>query len=149
MGDDLRCPVCGSTELQNNGDIVTCAQCGTEIELPTWVCPECGATNQPGTSICSYCGHAFDLVGSVIHTRLMTPAARLELVRQRAGTLKQEAEAASEERMRRMWEEEEERRARLAQARAERARQEQRMLIGTIIFAAVMFLCVLLYVLLR
>ncbi|MBC7226146.1 MAG: zinc ribbon domain-containing protein [Thermoflexales bacterium] len=151
MGDEVaafRCSGCGSTLLIPNPDgTLTCAYCGTTYEITGRACPECGAVNPPEAEHCIRCGRVLDLVGLILQSRLQTTRERLEQVRAEAARLKEESEAASQERLRRWWAEEEERRRALAAAQAERDRQERMLLTGALVFAAIVILGILIYLL--
>ncbi|MGB9776564.1 MAG: zinc ribbon domain-containing protein [Anaerolineae bacterium] len=144
----FRCSGCGSTMLIPNPDgTLTCAYCGTTYEITGRTCPACGAVNPPDRTHCTRCGRVLDLVGFILQSRLQTTRERLEQVRAEAARLKEESEAASQERLRKWWAEEEERRRALAAAQAERDRQERRLLTGALAFAAVVILGILIYLL--
>lgn len=145
----FRCSGCGSTMLIPNPDgMLTCAYCGKTYEITGRTCSECGAVNPPETEYCIRCGRVLDLVGFILQSRLQaTPRERLEPVRAEAARLHEELEAASQERLRKWWAEEEERRRALAAAQAERDRQERRLLTGALVFAAVVILGILIYLL--
>ncbi len=146
--DAFRCSGCGSTLLIPNPDgTLTCAYCGTTYEITGRTCPDCGAINPPEAERCTSCGRLLDLVGFILQSRLQTTRERLEQVRAEAARLKEESEAASQERLRRWWAEEEERRRALAAAQAERDRQERMLLTGALVFAAVVILGILIYLL--
>jgi len=142
----FRCSGCGSTMLIPNPDgTLTCAYCGTTYEVTGRTCPNCGAVNPPEAEHCARCGRVLDLVGFILQSRLQTTTReRLEQIRAEAARLKAESEAASQERLRRWWAEEERRRA-LAAAQAERDRQERMLLTGALVFAAVVILGILIY----
>lgn len=147
----FRCTVCGSTSLISNPDgTLTCTRCGADHEIVGRQCPACSTTNPPEAEYCERCGRILDLVGFVL--RRCWPTAtqeRLERFRTEVARLKEETEAASQERLRRWWAEEEERRRALAAAQAERDRQERRLLLGTLVFGVIVLLGILLYVILR
>jgi hypothetical protein len=143
-----RCPTCGSTALQPGPEgTLTCVRCGTVCEVAQPTCPECGAANPPGAERCHACDRLLDLVGFVLRARLQGPSQRLEQDRQRAAALKQEAEAASQDRMRQWWEQEEERRRAVALAQVEQKRQEQRLLAVAMAIAFVVLTGVVIYLL--
>lgn len=98
----FRCLGCGSTLLiPNPNGTLTCAYCGTTYEITGRTCPECGAINPPGTEYCTRCERALDLVGFILQSRLQaTTREHLEQVRAEAARLKEESEAASQERLR-------------------------------------------------
>ncbi len=145
----FRCSGCGSALLMPNPDgTLTCAYCGTTYEITGRTCTRCGAINPPEAEHCVRCGSVLDLVGFILQSRLQTTTQeRLEQIRAEASRLKEEAEAASQERLRRWWAAEEERRRALAAAQAERDRQERMLLIGALILAAVVILGILIYLL--
>lgn len=142
----FRCSGCGSTLLIPNPDgTLTCAYWGTTYEITGRTCPNCGAVNPPEAEHCVHCGRVLDLVGFILPSRLQTTTReRLEQIRAAATRLKEESEAASQERLRH-WRAEEERRRALAAAQAERDRQERRLLLGALLFAAVVILGILIY----
>lgn len=143
----FRCTECRSTSLISNPDgTLTCLRCGADYEIVGRQCPGCGTTNPPEAEYCERCGRLLDLVGFVL--RRCWPVAtqeRLERFRAEVARLKEETEAASQERLRRWWAEEEERRRALAAAQAERDRQERQLLIGALVFGAVILLGILIY----
>lgn len=131
--------------IPNPDGTLTCAYCGTTYEVTGRTCPNCGAVNPPEAEHCARCGRVLDLVGFILQSRLQTTTReRLEQIRAEAARLKAESEAASQERLRRWWAEEERRRA-LAAAQAERDRQERMLLTGALVFAAVVILGILIY----
>ncbi len=145
----FRCTGCGSTLLIPNPDgTLTCAYCGTTYEITGRTCPQCGAVNPSEAEHCIRCGRVLDLVGFVLRSRLQaTTRDRLEQIRAEAARLKEESEAASQKRLREWWALEEERRRALAAAQAERDRQERMLLTGAVVFAAVVLLGILIYLL--
>lgn len=147
----FRCAECESTSLITNPDgTLTCVRCGADYEIVGRHCSACGTTNPPEAEYCEHCGRLLDLVGFILQR--CWPVAtqeRLERFRTEVARLKEETEAASQERLRRWWAEEEERRRALAAAQAERDRQERRLLLGALVFGAVVLLGILLYVILR
>lgn len=144
----LCCPTCGSRALEpDEKGTLTCARCGSVCEVTGRICPECGSANAPGTERCAQCGHALDLVGFVLRTRLLGSADRLQRIRRQAEAFRQEAEAASQERLGLWWAQEEERRRALARAQAERDRQERMVLAGALIFAAAVLIGLLVHLL--
>lgn len=145
----FRCLGCGSTLLIPDPDgTLTCAYCGTTYEITGRTCSNCGAINPPEAEHCIRCGRVLDLVGFILQSRLQTTTReRLEQVRAEAARLKEESEAASQKRLREWWALEEERRRALAAAQAERDRQERMLLTGALVFAAVVILGILIYLL--
>ncbi len=147
--DAFRCSGCGSAMLIPDPDgTLTCAYCGTTYEITGRTCPECGAVNPPEAERCIRCGKVLDLVGFILQSRWQTTTREhLEQVRAEAARLKEESEAASQRRLREWWAMEEERRRALAAAQAERDRQERMLLTGALVFAAVVILGILIYLL--
>lgn len=147
----FRCTECGSTTLFSNPDgTLTCVNCGADFEIVGRVCPHCGVTNPPEAESCERCGRLLDLVGFILQRCWPTATReRLERFRAEVARLTEETETASQERLRRWWAEEEERRRALAAAQVERDRQERRLLLGALIFGALVLLGILLYVLLQ
>lgn len=145
----FRCSGCGSTLLIPDPDgTLTCAYCGTTYEITGRTCSDCGAINPPEAKHCIRCGRVLDLVGFILQSRLQTTTReRLEQVRAEAARLKEESEAASQKRLREWWALEEERQRALAAAQAERDRQERMLLTGALVFAAVVILGILIYLL--
>ncbi|MCS7179210.1 MAG: hypothetical protein RML46_10565 [Anaerolineae bacterium] len=143
------CSECGSALLVPDPEgTLTCAHCGVTCEITGRTCLRCGAVNPLEAEHCTQCGQVMDLVGFILQSRLQTTAReRLEKMRAAAARLKEDAEIASQERLRRWWAEEEERRRTLAAAQAERDRQERMLLRWAMIFAAGVILAILIYLL--
>jgi len=146
----FRCSSCGSAQLIPNPDgTLTCAYCGVTYEITGRTCAHYGAVNPPEAEYCTRCGRVMDLVGFILQSHFRTSTReRLERARVEAARLKAESEAASQERLQRWWAEEEERRRALAAARAERERQERALLTGALVFAAIVVLGIITYLLL-
>ncbi len=144
---DFRCPTCGSRALTPNPDgSLTCARCGGVCEPASRVCPDCGAANPPEVERCIACGCLLNLVDLILEARLVPPGRRLEQAKLQAETVKEELEAASQERLQRWWEEEAERRRAMARAQMERDRQERQLILGAVIFAVLVMAAILIYV---
>ncbi|MBN1954594.1 MAG: zinc ribbon domain-containing protein [Anaerolineae bacterium] len=144
---ELLCPSCGESALvPHPGGGLVCPQCDATYEMEDQRCPVCGADNPPTAKYCNSCGRALDLVGFVLQHRLQTPRERLAQSRLQAQSLKDEAEAASQERMGQWWVDEQERRRSLAAARAKQKKQEQQVLVGLLIVIGLVVVAVIAYV---
>jgi len=137
--DSNRLPVCEYCQVAYGAHGVECDRCGTAYKLTTRRCPTCGAalvcecpvcgTLNPLMAIkCLVCQQTLDAVDQMFARLTRSTTAQLHRTRELGADIKDLEEAASEARLAKMWAEEEERRAELAQARAERQRQERLMI---------------------
>jgi len=99
-------------------------------------CPNCGsssfATNPDGSVMCNYCHAVYEPPGGQVLDQLFervttTRTDWLRQVREEASAIKAQDEAASQARLAEMWATDERRREAIAQARAERDRQQRVM----------------------
>ncbi len=142
----FRCPTCGSTALEPTPEgTLLCLRCGSVSEVAGQVCPDCGTANPPEAGRCEGCGRVLDPVLAVLERQRYSPRERREILQHQIAQLREEAEVASQERLRRWWAEEVERRRALAQARAERERRERQGLMAAMILGAVVLLLLLAY----
>jgi len=159
----ISCPGCGSTSFttDSNGLPVCeycqvayevrgsqCDRCGTAYELtvrhcPTCgvelvgECPICGTLNPLDAAKCLVCGQTLDAADQMFARLTRSTATQLRRTRELGADIKALEEAASEAQLAKMWAEEEARQAELAQARAERQRQERLMITIAIGVAAI------------
>jgi ribosomal protein L40E len=139
---ELRCSECGAV---HSADARRCVSCGAPLVQE---CPACGAENPLGAARCQTCGQALELVDELFARITSSRAGWLSDVRQEAGGMKAEAEAASQARLEAMWAEEAERQEELAAARAERERQQRILVMVAVGVAVVVVLAVLVTLLL-
>ena len=126
---DIACPNCGHTSLTpQSGGILVCDNCQASYALPERECPSCGAQNPLQAHQCLACGQELDIVDAMFSRLTSSTGDQLRRVREGGVSAKAREEAASEARLAEMWAEEERRRQELAQARAERERQERVMI---------------------
>ncbi len=113
------CPVCGAPCAPDDRH---CPSCGTDLVRE---CPTCGALNPSIARKCLACGQELEILDSLFARVTGTRAQWLREVREGAPAIKAQEEAASESRLAEMWAAETRRREALAQARAERDRQQR------------------------
>ncbi len=143
MEREVKCPKCGAVlpPLRPDGTL-SCANCGATFRVKGQTCPECGAVNMPDAAKCQSCGRPLNVVDHVIQSRAVSHAERLRQTQEQATALKEEAERASDTRMRQMWDQEEARRRSVAAARAQQHKQERTILTVAIVAVVVIGLVV-------
>lgn len=125
---EIKCPNCGHASFTPNRDgTLICDHCQTGYALPERECPSCGALNPLQARRCLVCGQELAIVDAMFTRLTRTTSDQLRRVREGGVSAKEKEDAASEERLAEMWAEENRRRQALAQARAERDRQERVM----------------------
>jgi len=134
------CPQCGH---YNDHDGRHCAECGMQIVR---LCPVCAARNWVLSDHCVQCGRHLDVIDQVVRRLRMTTAERLEQQRAVIGSLKEQEERASQQRMALMLQEE--RLWQQALAEAQEARRQRDRQIFTLLGVAVAIFVVLVTVLL-
>jgi hypothetical protein len=165
----LECPGCGSSSFTPNPDgSLSCDYCRSAYILPGHACPECGAACDPGARYCPTCGA--DLVRTCRACGALNPrSARrcmacgqelgtlealfarvtgeradwLRQVREQAPAIKDQEELASQVRLAEMRAAEGGRREVLAQARAERDRQQRIIVAATVAVVAIVIVVAL------
>lgn len=128
------CLVCGAAY---EPDALRCPSCGADLVRE---CPACGAANSLVTGKCLVCGQEMEILDPLFARVTGTQGDWLRQVREEASTIKARQEAASKARLSGMWAAEMHRREALAQARAERDRQQR--IIVAITVAIVVFVII-------
>ena len=114
-----RCPACGAA---HEPDAFYCPSCG---DLLVRECPACAAPNPLLARQCVTCGQRLEILDALFSRVALTNTDWLRERRQEAPSVKAEEETASQARIAEMWAIEARRREALAQARAERDRQQR------------------------
>jgi len=143
---EIKCPNCGHTSFTPNQDgILICDHCQAGRSQPERECPSCGALNPLQARKCLACGQELAIVDAMFTRLTRTTSDQLRHVRESGVSAREREDAASEERLAKMWDEEDRRRQALAQARAERDRQERVMVtvaLGVVAFVIVVAIIV-------
>ena len=123
------CPECGALF---DPKAQYCPACGNDLVRE---CRSCGAPNSHSAEKCSECGQDLDLLDILFARAAQQRSDWLDEVREDASEIKAQQEAASQAQLAQMWEVERQRRKSLAEARAERDRQQRIILtvIGVVV----------------
>jgi RNA polymerase subunit RPABC4/transcription elongation factor Spt4 len=166
------CPGCGSPSFTAEADgTLVCDYCHAEYVVPGRVCLECGemgapdarycpacgaelvrecracgAVNPSAARQCAACGRNLDMLDALFARVTGEADGWLQEVREEAPVLKAQQEAESQARLTEMWTAEAHRQETLAQARAERDRQERLIITATAVFVALVVIVVLVVV---
>lgn len=125
------CSVCGAAY---DPGARRCPACGTDLLRK---CPACSALNPSVVDRCLVCGQEMGILESLFDRVTRKRGDWLNYAREEAPTVKAQQEAASEARLAEMWAAERRRREALAQARAERDRQQRIIVATTVVIVAV------------
>ncbi|MCP4536776.1 MAG: zinc-ribbon domain-containing protein [Chloroflexi bacterium] len=113
------CPECGA---QCDPEARYCPACGADL---VHECRSCGAPNPHSAEKCTKCGQDLDFLQVLFARASQQRSDWLDELREDASDIKVQQEAASQARLAEMWTVERQRRQELAEARAERDRQQR------------------------
>jgi predicted amidophosphoribosyltransferase len=132
------CPDCGA---MHDASVHYCPSCGADLVRE---CRACGAQNPPAARKCTACGQDLGML-ETLFTRVTGDVADwLREQRDQAPALKAQQEAASQARLAAMWAAEARRQEALAEAQAERDRQQRVMWIVAVVVLVIFAICILL-----
>lgn len=117
-----------------------CPGCGVEVGIR---CPQCGSLNSARAQTCQACVNPLDIVDPLLGRMAGGQHGWLANIQRDASNTKEEEEEASQVRLSAMWEIEDQRLKELAQAQAERDRQQSILVWGSLILAAVFIVSLL------
>jgi ribosomal protein L40E len=113
------CPECGA---QCDSEARYCPACGAEL---VYECRSCGAPNPHSAEKCTKCGQDLDFLSVLFARAAQRRSDWMDDLREGASEIKAQQEAASQAQLAELWDAERQRRKALAEARAERDRQQR------------------------
>ena len=131
---------CSECSASYPPDARFCPSCGVEVGIQ---CPQCGSLDGARAQTGQSCADPLEIVDPLLGRMASGQHGWLANIQHDASDTKEEEEKASQVRLSAMWEIEDQRLNELAQAQAERDRQQRILVWGSVILAAVFLISLL------